>query len=251
MLETVPFWGARTVEIPLAELWPLLDRKALFRGGWGAGGLTGAGWEEVRAEFDARLSAMQAEAGAYLTPQAAYGYFPAQSQGEALLIYDPVAPEARREVARFAFPRQPVGRRLCLADYFAPVGGALDSAAFQVVTVGPGATARYAALEAEGVYSEAYFVHGLAAHLTEAAAEWTHRRIRRELGLPEGQGRRYSWGYPACPDVSQHREVFRLLPAESALGMALTEAGQLVPEHSTAALVVAHPAAQYFVMRKQ
>jgi len=247
-----PFWGAQTLsEISLDLLWPLLDRKALFRGGWGAGGLTGPAWEEIEAEFAARLRVMQVEAGAYLQPQAVYGYFPAHSDGEALVIYDPAAPSARQEVARFPFPRQPGGQRLCLADYFAPVGGPLDVAIFQVVTVGPGATARYAALEAEGAYSEAYFVHGLASHITEALAAWVHQRVRDDLGLAEKQGRRYSWGYPACPDVSQHREVFRLLPAEAALGMALTAAGQLVPEHSTAALIVTHPAARYFVVRSR
>ncbi len=247
---TPPFWGYRALRsIPLEELHPLLDRKSLYRVGWGARGATGEQWAAVQADFDARLAAMWAEAGAYLRPQAVYGYFPAQSDGDALVIYDPREPEAWGELGRFVFPRQRGGECLCLADYFAPVAsGRVDVAALQVVTVGRGPTERYGALETAGAYSEAYYVHGLAAAMAEATAEWLHARIRRELGLGATQGKRYSWGYPACPDVTQHRTVFALLPAETALGMALTLAGQLVPEHSTAALIVHAPHARYFVV---
>jgi 5-methyltetrahydrofolate--homocysteine methyltransferase len=234
-----PFWGPRVLDaIPLEEIFPLLDRKSLFRVGWGARGATGAKWDSLRAEFEARLAAMWPEAGAYLKPQAVYGYFPAQSQGDELLIYAPdaVTGASRRELARFAFPR---GKRGCLADHFASVeSGVVDVVALQVVTVGDGATERYGALEDAGAYSEAYFVHGLAAQAAEATAAWLHRRIRRELGLSEGQGKRYSWGYPACPDLEGHRVLFRLLPAAEALGMELTAAAQLVPEYSTAALII-------------
>lgn len=235
---TPPFWGPRVLEaIPLAEIFPLLDRKSLFRVGWGARGATGAKWDSLRVEFEARLAVMWPEAGAYLKPQAVYGYFPAQSQGNELLIYEPdaAAGSSRRELARFAFPR---GKHGCLSDHFASVeSGVVDVVALQVVTVGGGAVERYGALEDAGAYSEAYFVHGLAAQAAEATAAWLHRRIRRELGLSEEQGKRYSWGYPACPDLEGHRVLFRLLPA-AALGMELTAAAQLVPEYSTAALVV-------------
>jgi 5-methyltetrahydrofolate--homocysteine methyltransferase len=237
----------RTVlDIPLDELLPLLDRNALFRVGWGARGATGERWAELQAAFEARLAEMWSEAGSYLLPQAVYGYLPAHRAGDSLVLYDPTAPAARREVARLTFPRQPGGQRRCLADYFLPVGGPRDVAALQVVTVGPGATDRFGALEDAGAYSTAYYVHGLAAQAAEATAAWMHRRIRQELGLGEGQGKRYAWGYPPCPDVTQHRVVFEVLPARSALGMALSSAGQLVPEHSTAALVVHHPEAVYF-----
>lgn len=242
-----PFWGYRTLtEIPREELFELLDRKSLYRVGWGARGATGAAWEALQAEFEARLAEMW-PAASYLRPQALYGYFPVASEGETLRVYDPREPEARREIARFTFPRLRGGEAcLCLADYFAPVtNDAVDVAAFQVVTVGAGAAERFGALEASGAYSAAYFVHGLAAQTTEALAEWVHRRIRRELGLAEGQGKRYSWGYPACPDLEGHRILFGLLPAEAALGMRLSAAGQLIPEHSTAAMVVPHPAARY------
>lgn len=245
-----PFWGPQVLDaIPLAEIRPFLDTQALFRVGWGARGATGERWTRVRREFEARLDRMWAEAD-YLHPQAAYGYFPAQSEGDAIVIYDPDALPVLREMARFCFPRQSSGERLCLADYIAPSGGGvLDVLPLQIVTVGPDATARYASLEASGQSAEAYFVHGLAAQTAEATAAWVHARIRRELGLDAGQGKRYSWGYPPCPDLAGHRTLFALLPAQSALGMSLTAANQLQPEHSTTALVVHDPDARYFVVR--
>ena len=122
----------------------------------------------------------------------------------------------------------------------------MDVVALQVVTVGQEATDRFDRLQAAGDYSEAYFTHGLAVQTAEATAEYLHRHIRRELGLPEGQGKRYSWGYPAVPDLDDHRKVFDLLPAESRLGISLTSAYQLVPEQSTAAIILHHPQAKYF-----
>jgi len=186
----------------------------------------------------------------WLRPQAVYGYWPCQSEGDALIVYAPVARgEGHIEIARFTFPRQPDGDRLCLADYFAPVSsGKLDVVAFQVVTVGQAATERFDALQDAGDYAEAYYTHGLAVQTAEATAEYLHRHIRRELGLPDGQGKRYAWGYPAIPVLEDHRKVFDLLPAESELGMSLTAACQLVPEQSTAAIIVHHPEARYFGM---
>ncbi len=226
-----PFWGARVLrELPLAELRPLLNETGLFRRNWGGENVTGARWEALRAEFQVRLEKMWSTAGAYLHPRALYGYFPAQAQGEALMLYDPVNPAARLEVARFTCGTS-------LSGAFATVqSGLLDVVALQVVTVGPGATERVAALRETDV-AEAYFVHGLAAQATEAVAAWTHRHIRTELDLEARQGRRYSWGYPALPDVGEHHALFRVLPAEEILGLHLTPAGQLVPEFSTAALV--------------
>ncbi len=250
-----PFWGPQVIKgIPLRDLWPLLDRKSLYRVGWGARGATGEKWEALRQEFDARLEAMWATADDYLHPRAVYGYFPAQSVGNDLILYDPVgfqAGEPLSEVGRFTFPRQPKGKQLCLADYFASAGsGVVDVAVLQVVTVGSSATKRSQQLERAGQYSEAYFIHGLAAQAAEATAEWLHRRIRRELKLADNQGKRYSWGYPACPDLAGHQVVFALLPVTSALGVTLTPANQLTPEHSTAALVMHHPRAKYFGVRR-
>ena len=119
-----------------------------------------------------------------------------------------------------------------------------------MVTVGRAATERIDALHAAGQYSEAYFTHGLAVQTAEGIAEWMHARLRAEWGIPKNQGLRYSWGYPAIPDIADHRKVFDLLPAEEWLGMALTSAGQMVPEQSTAAIIIHHPEARYFTIRK-
>ncbi len=234
------------LEIPLAEVWPLLDRQALYRVSWGARGLTGPAWDALVQEFDARLAAMQAEAAAYLRPMGVYDLFPAHGSGNAIILYADAA--ATQELARFEFPRQSRGQRLCLADYVPAPPQPPEVIGLQVVSVGPGATERYQALEAAGEYSEAYFVHGLAAQVTEAAAEWLHRYLNARLGLAPDVGKRYSWGYPPCPDVRQHRLVWALLDVEAQLGLRLTEAGQIMPEHSTAALVIPNPEATYFAM---
>ncbi len=151
------------------------------------------------------------------------------------------------ELTRFNFPRQAHEDNLSLADYFRPLGSAgMDVVAFQVVTVGRCATERFDRLQAENNYTDAYFHHGLAVQLAEASAEYLHRFIRRELRLDPDQGKRYSWGYPAIPELADHAKVFELLPLERELGMSLTTAYQLVPEQSTAAIIVHHPAAKYF-----
>jgi 5-methyltetrahydrofolate--homocysteine methyltransferase len=181
----------------------------------------------------------------WLEPRAVYGYWPVQSDGNELVVYDPK--DQQTELSRFWFPRQEGKDYLCLADYFAAVESDLmDVVALQVVTVGHGATERFEALESAGEYSEAYYTHGLAVQVAEAAAEYVHRHIRRELALPSDRGKRYSWGYPAIPELGDHRKVFALLPAEAKLGMSLTTAFQLVPEQSTAAIVIHHPEARYF-----
>jgi 5-methyltetrahydrofolate--homocysteine methyltransferase len=185
----------------------------------------------------------------WLKPQGMYGFWPCQAEGNDLILYTPESAASRSPEAlvRFSFPRQSFDDHLCLADYFAPVGsGALDLVAFQVVTVGLEATERFDRLQADGNYSEAYYLHGLAVQTAEATAEYLHRHIRRELGLRAGQGKRYSWGYPAIPLLDDHRKVFDLLPVEKELGMSLSPAFQLIPEQSTAAILVHHPEAKYF-----
>ncbi len=118
------------------------------------------------------------------------------------------------------FPRQNGNENLCLADYFSPVNsGVMDVVAFQVVTVGEEATRLFDEKQKNGDYTEAYFMHGLAVQTAEASAEYLHRHIRKQLNLPEGQGKRYSWGYPAIPDLEDHTKVFQLLPVEQALSM--------------------------------
>jgi 5-methyltetrahydrofolate--homocysteine methyltransferase len=244
-------WGTRLVnEMPLEMVFEHLSVNELFRLSWGAKNAKGKEWERLQAEFETRLAKMKRQAlqTSWLRPQGVYGYWPAQSQGDDLVIYDPESLSVKpTEIALFSFPRQPTGEYLCLADYFTPVdSGLMDVVALQVVTVGEEATDRFDDLQAKGDYSEAYFLHGLAVQTAEAAAEYLHRHILRELNLPHGQGKRYSWGYPAIPDLDDHRIVFKLLPAESELGMSLTPANQLVPEQSTAAIIVHHPQAKYY-----
>jgi 5-methyltetrahydrofolate--homocysteine methyltransferase len=245
-------WGPRIVEeLPLESVFEYLYKNELFRLSWGAKNTRGEEWEKLKVEFEERLAKMKKEAltTGWLVPQGVYGFWPAQSDGDDLIVYhsDTNNQKESEEVTRFSFPRQRSGDRLCLADYFASVeSGIMDVVAFQVVTVGQKATERFDQLEKAGDYSEAYFTHGLAVQTAEAAAEYLHRHVRKELGLSEGQGKRYSWGYPAIPNLDDHRKVFDLLPAEDKLGMSLTNAFQLVPEQSTAAIIVHHPQAKYY-----
>jgi 5-methyltetrahydrofolate--homocysteine methyltransferase len=252
-----PAWGVRVLrDIPLDEVLELLDLDELYRLQWGGRGSGEAYNASVRDVFAPTLARLREDARSkgWLRPQAVYGYFPVQSQGNQVVVFDPAALSsdggARREIARFTFPRQEGRDRLCLADYFRSVdSGDVDVLPIQLVSVGDAASQRFEELQSAGEYSEAYFVHGLAVEAAEAVAEWLHRRIRHELGVPGGRGKRYSWGYGACPDLDDHAVVFRLLPAESALGMTLTSAFQLVPEQSTAAMIVHHPEAKYYSIK--
>ncbi len=245
-----PFWGARVLEhIDVRELWSCFDLRSLYRLSWGAANTKGAAFERLVAEeFEPRLKRYQEEsaAGGLLQPRVVYGYFPAAGLGDDVVVYDPNEPS--REIARMTFPRQAGGEHLSLADYLHEPrdAGASDVVAFQIVTIGDKATERSAALQAAGDYSESYFVHGFSVQSAEALAEYTHRRIRRELGLDEERGKRYSWGYGACPDLGQHEIVFRLLDAVRRIGVTLTPGYQIVPEQSTAAIVMHHPRAAYF-----
>ncbi|MCX8060956.1 MAG: homocysteine S-methyltransferase family protein [Anaerolineales bacterium] len=249
-------WGSHIVrEMPLQMVFQCLFKNDLFRLSWGAKNAHGEEWERLRRDFEQRLEIMQSHAQhqGWLKPQGAYGYWPCQSEGDDLIVYDPDSisnsPDEWVELVRFHFPRQEDDEYLCLSDYFSPrSSGIFDVVAFQVVTVGHEATEYFDQLQAEGNYTEAYYVHGLAVQTAEAAAEYLHRHIRRELGIPAGQGKRYSWGYPAIPELEDHRKVFDLLPVEKELGMSLTAAYQLVPEQSTAAIVVHHPQAKYYTV---
>lgn len=243
-----PFWGTRTIRIAPEEVYPLLDLKTLYRLHWGGRGLQGAEWERiVREEFEPTLTRLQRQASedGWLSPAAVYGYFPANSQGDDLIVYDP--DDQEREIARFPFPRQERGEHLCLADYFRPVeSGQKDVVAFQAVTVGREADDLAEELQGRGDYGDMLYIHGLSVSLAEGMAEWVHRHILAELGITADQGKRYSWGYPSCPDTDQHHILFRLLPAADELGMEVSEGGQLIPEQSTAAIIIHHPEAKYY-----
>jgi len=245
-----PFLGARSIDdIDVRELWDCFDLKSLYRLSWGASNQKGAAFDKtVREEFEPRLARYRAEAegGGILHPRVAYGYFRVAGSGNDIIFFDPN--DAAREIARMSFARQIGGEHLCLADYLRePLdGSASDIVALQVVTVGAEVAAEIEALHARGDFSESYFLHGFSVQSAEALAEWSHRRIRRELGLAPERGKRYSWGYGACPDLSQHEVAFALLGAVEAIGVRLTESFQIVPEQSTAALVIHHPNASYF-----
>src|SRR3954454_15716869 len=242
-----PFWGVRELEVDMDEVFPLLDTHVLFKLHWGGKGVKGEEWERLIAEdFGPRLERMWRD-NDYLRPRAIYGYFPVNSDGDDLVFFDPSDPS--REIERLTFPRQPAHDRLCLADYCGPLdSGERDITALQAVTVGPQVTQRCEALEKEGEFAEQLFVHGLGVQSAEGIAEWVHERVRTELGLGPDQGRRYSWGYPACPDQEQHVPVFRMLGAES-IGLSLSHGWAVEPEQSTVAIVAHHPQATYFGMK--
>jgi 5-methyltetrahydrofolate--homocysteine methyltransferase len=259
-----PFWGARTTPtkaVPFAEMFTGMDLKTLYRLHWGARG-SGADYERlIRDDFEPRRLKLQreSETKGWLRPQAVYGYFPCQAEGQDLVILDPGAFAAgslslrgkSEELLRFTFPRQADREGLCLADYFLPAdSGKVDVVAFQVVTVGHNADELRAALDGRGEYAEALFIHGLAVSAAEGLAEWHHGKIRTELGLAPDRGKRYSFGYSACPDLADQAKLFRLLGPEKSIGVTLTSAYQLVPEASTSAIVVHHPQALYYMVRE-
>jgi 5-methyltetrahydrofolate--homocysteine methyltransferase len=256
-----PFFGDRVVKgIPLADYAAFLDERATFLGQWGLKPSRGGGpsYDEL-AETEGRprlrmwLDRMQTEG--LLTAGVVYGYYPAVSEGNDLVVLD----EAGQQRARFSFPRQRRDRHLCLADFFRARGtGQPDVVAFQLVTVGSAVGEATAALFAKDAYREYLELHGLSVQLTEALAEYWHSRVRAETGLagddPAGldgilkvgyRGCRYSFGYPACPDLEDRAKVVQLLAPER-IGVTLTEEFQLVPEQSTDALIAFHPEARYF-----
>jgi 5-methyltetrahydrofolate--homocysteine methyltransferase len=241
--------GQRIVkDMPLEMVLKHLNINELYRLSWGAKNTHGAEWDKMKKDFDARLAKMTKEAlkDGWLKPQAVYGYFVCQADGDDLIIYENA--ENKKEIMRFHFPRQPYDDHLALSDYYATVeSGQMDVVALQVVTVGLEATEKFEKMQAANDYTEAYFTHGLAVQTAEATANYLHEHIRRELGLAEEQGKRYSWGYPAIPELEDHFKVFQLLPgAETELGMSLATSGQLVPEQSTAAIIVHHKDAKYY-----
>jgi 5-methyltetrahydrofolate--homocysteine methyltransferase len=242
-----PYWGVQEVEVDLDELFPYLDRHVLFKLHWGGRGVKGEAWEQlINEDFRPRLERMWAEQD-YLHPRAKLGYFPVNADGNELVVFDPEDPA--RELERLVFPRQPKHDRICLTDFFRPIdSGERDVVALQGVTVGPEVTELMAQLERDGEFAEQLFTHGLGVQTAEGLAEWVHSEVRRGLGIDLDQGRRYSWGYPACPDQSEHEKVWRLLGLES-IGMSLSDGFAVTPEQSTVAIVAHHPQAVYFGMK--
>jgi 5-methyltetrahydrofolate--homocysteine methyltransferase len=257
-----PFWGTRAVTgISLAEYTPYLDERATFMGQWGLKPSRGAGgvsYEELVEEHGRprlRMWLDRARTEGMLEPAVVYGYFPCVSEGNDLVILD----EDGKERERFTFPRQRRDRHLCLADFFASrESGRTDVVALQLATMGSRVSEVTGELFAKNSYRDYLELHGLSVQLTEALAEYWHTRVRHELGIGDAdsdniedffrlgfRGARYSFGYPACPDLADRAKVARLLRPEE-IGVELTEEMQLVPEQSTDALVVHHPEAKYF-----
>jgi 5-methyltetrahydrofolate--homocysteine methyltransferase len=227
----------------------------LFKLHWGGRGKKGEDWRKIvegdgeDEGFNPKLERMWREQD-YLHPRVRLGYFPCASDGNELVVFDPE--DDSRELERLVFPRQPKHDRICLADFYRPIDdtepGNRDVVALQGVTVGDEVTEVINKLEADGEFAEQLFTHGLGVQAAEGLAEWLHADIREQLGIDPDQGRRYSWGYPACPEQSEHEKVWRLLDLEQ-IGMTLSDGYAVLPEQSTVAIVAHHPQAVYFGMK--
>jgi 5-methyltetrahydrofolate--homocysteine methyltransferase len=257
-----PFFGSRVIKgIQLSDYAGMLDERALFVGQWGLKGNRGEYETMVETEGRPRLRALinQVQSKGWLNAAVVYGYFPCYSDGNDLVILHHEGEEKGKERIRFSFPRQSRDRRLCISDFFASKeSGKTDVVAFHVVTMGSTVSEAAAKLFAENNYREYLELHGLSVQLTEALAEHWHARMREELQvksedssdlqgiLDQGyRGSRYSFGYPACPDLEQQVQLCELLDP-SRIGVELSEEFQLHPEQSTSAIIVHHPEAKYF-----
>ena len=261
-LPNPPFYGSRIVKgIALADYLGMLDERALFMGQWGLKGARGEYEKMVETEGRPRLRSLlnEVQSHGWLNAAVVYGYFPCYSEGNDLVILHHEGPDKGKERVRFSFPRQRRDRRLCLSDFYrSKESGEIDTVAFHIVTMGQSVSEATSKLFAANNYREYLELHGLSVQLTEALAEHWHARIRQELSfgsedspdineiLDQGyRGSRYSFGYPACPDLEQQVQLCELLdPAR--IGVELSEEFQLHPEQSTSAIIVHHPEAKYF-----
>jgi 5-methyltetrahydrofolate--homocysteine methyltransferase len=256
-----PFWGARMVEAPPKAVVPFLNERSLYQFQWGYRKQGRSfedflGWakQELRPVMRRMLSLCEEQD--ILKPQAIYGYWKAAGQGNELLVFEQ---DGTTEVCRFALPRQPREDGECIADFFRDVDDAeRDVIGFQVVTVGQKASDTARLWFEDNRYQDYLYLHGLSVEMAEAMAEYTHKRIRAEMGfaaeddremekmLAQGyRGSRYSFGYPACPRLEDQEPLLRLLDAER-IGVSISEEWQLHPEQSTSAIVVLNPNAKYF-----
>ncbi|MDX2085054.1 MAG: methionine synthase [Candidatus Melainabacteria bacterium] len=260
-----PFWGTRLLDVPVTELYPYLNTPVLYTGHWQF-----RRGNKTRSEHDAFLAEtvapiledvkQRAEALQLLKPQVIYGYFPCYAQGNDLILLEE---DLVTERLRFTFPRGGA-KQLCLADYFAPKdSGLVDVLPLHIVTVGPAMSEYERDLFAQDRYTEYLYMHGYGVEMAEALAEWMHKQVRLELdiagedepdilkmmqGSGEYRGCRYSFGYPACPNLEDQVPLFSLLQPER-IGITLTESFLLEPEQSTSAIIVHHPDAYYFDVR--
>ena len=255
LIPEAPFLGTRIVRgLPLTDLFPYINPTALLRGQWGFKRDAAS-----QADAQAAFSSIQQDALrlGILEPAVIYGFFPAQSDGDDVIVYEPN--DSGAEAVRFTFPRQNGKRNLCLADYFRTVeSGQMDVVGFHVVTMGPRVADFTQELYVADRYQEYLYWHGFGVEMAEALAEYWHQRIRQELGIAEAdgatprelfkteyQGARYSFGYPACPNLEDQALLWQLLQPER-IGIELSDEFQMHPEQSTSALIVHHPDAHYF-----
>lgn len=258
-----PFWGSRVVAgLDLQQIYPFINPVALFRGQWQLkkGAMSDADYEammedKIQPMFESLKAKCRDEK--ILQPAVVYGYFPCNSEGDDLVVFDPQ--DHSREVERFRFPRQADKRRLCISDFFAPMeAGYRDVLALHCVTMGKRASEEAMKLFQANDYANYLYLHGLGVETAEALAEFWHKRIRQELGIAgedspkvkelftqHYRGSRYSFGYPACPDMSDQDKLWKLIDP-TRIGCVLTENWQIDPEQSTSAIVVHHPEAKYF-----
>jgi 5-methyltetrahydrofolate--homocysteine methyltransferase len=271
-----PFWGRKVLDaasFDLQEIFAFISEIALFKNQWQ---LKSASQEDylriVEQKYRPLFETLKQEVAAagWFTPKAVYGYYPAQSEGNDLILYEATeglrageaAPQGLKEVQRFTFPRQREGRRLSISDYILPKSsGRIDAVGLSCVTIGAQASVETQHLFERGEYTRYLYLHGLSVETAEALAELLHKRIRQELGIggedaerisdlfhQKYRGSRYSFGYPACPHLEDQKKLFALLRPEEAIGVRLTSAYLLEPEQSTSAIVIHHPAAKYFVV---
>ncbi|HVP64302.1 MAG TPA: vitamin B12 dependent-methionine synthase activation domain-containing protein, partial [candidate division Zixibacteria bacterium] len=269
-----PFWGVRVAtDFKLPELFDYINETALFKNQWQ---LKTAAQQDygrlVEEKYRPILKKLEqeVEAAGWFTPKVVYGYFPCQSSGNDLIVYEAredvrageALPQGLREVQRFTFPRQKEGRRLSISDFFRPASsGVADVIGMSVVTIGERASHETQRLFEGGEYTRYLYLHGLSVETAEALAEYMHKRMRAELGIGNDdaqritdlfhqkyRGSRYSFGYPACPNLEDQTKLFALLKPEETIGVRLTSTYLLEPEQSTSAIVVHHPSAKYFVV---
>ncbi|HEX6501852.1 MAG TPA: methionine synthase [Terriglobales bacterium] len=262
-IPTPPFWGVRVrKDYDLREIFEYINDTALFKNQWQ---LKTASQEDYLRLVEQKFRPIKKElekeivASGLFEPKVVYGYFPAQSEGNDLIVYDP---GDRRELLRFTFPRQREGRKLSVSDFFAPkTSGKMDVLGLSLVTIGAKASVETQRLFEGGEYTRYLYLHGLSVETAEALAEYHHKKMREELGISSDdsphirdlfhqkyRGSRYSFGYPACPNLEDQTKLFALLHPEENVGVKLTTGFLLDPEQSTSAIVAHHPAAKYFVV---
>ncbi len=255
-----PFFGSKVVKgIALADYVQMLDERALFLGQWGLKGKDFEVMAEEQGRPQLRSLLNEVQSKGWLNAAVVYGYFPCISEGNDLIVLHHEGPLKDQERVRFTFPRQSRDRRLCLSDFFKSRGsGEVDVVSFQVVTMGDSISRAINELFQKNLYREYLELHGLSVQLTESLTEHWHARTREELAIDgedsstldeifsQGyQGSRYSFGYPACPDLEQQAQIFELLEPER-IGVTLSDEFQLHPEQSTSSIVLHHPEAKYF-----